>query len=180
VAKANIMTPEFRVDWNNVFHPKKNELSGKEEYALTALFPKGADLSAMKAAANAAIVEKWGEDKTKWPKNLRSPFRDQGEKDGPQYEEGAVFMNLKSKQRPGVVDAKVQDIIDETEFYRGCYARATVQAYAYDQAGNRGVSFGLQNIQKMKDGEPMGGGRAKASSEFEAVGGGGSSDDIFG
>lgn len=174
----NIMTPEFRVSYPSVFRAKKNELSGKEEYSIVALFKKGEDLSALKAAANKAIEAKWGSDKSKWPKNLRSPFRDQGEKDGPQYEEGAIFMNLKSAQKPGLVDAKVQDIIDETEFYSGCYARATVRAYVYDQAGNRGVSFGLQNIQKLRDGEPLGGSRVKASSEFAPVGGS-SSDDIF-
>lgn len=173
----NVMTPVFRVSYPNVFKPKRNELSGKDEYSIVALFEKGADLSELKKAAAKAIEEKWGPDKAKWPSNIRTPFRDQGEKDGEKgmpagYEKGAIFLNLKSSQRPGVVDSKVVDIIDESEFYAGCYARATVSCYAYDQKGNRGVAFGLGNLQKVKDGEPLGG-RTKPQNDFapiEAVG----------
>lgn len=170
---ANTMTPEFRVSYPHVFKPQKNDLSGEMEYSLVALFPKGADLSKLKEAAQQAIVDKWGADKSKWPSNLRSPFRDQGErkKDGvlpAGYEEGAVFINMKSKQKPGVVDQNVQDIIDETQFYAGCWARATVRAYAYDQKGNRGVAFGLRNIQKLRDGEPLGG-RTRPEDDFEPI-----------
>lgn len=166
---ANTMTPEFRVSYPNVFRAKHNDLSGKDEYSVVALFKKGEDLALLKKAAEEAIVAKWGEDKTKWPKNLRSPFRDQGERDGAGYEEGAVFINLKSANKPGLVDSKCDDIIDDAEFYAGCWARATVRAYAYDQKGNRGVSFGLQNIQKLRDDAPIGGSRVPASQEFEAV-----------
>lgn len=179
---TNVLTPEFRVSYPYVFKPNLNKLSGKEEYALVALFPPNADLSKLKAAAQEAIKEKWGPDATKWPKNLKNPFRDQGEKekeveDGkggtkklmpPGHEKGAIFLNLKSKQRPGLVDKNVADIIDPSNFYAGCYARATVSCYAYDQAGNRGVSFGLGNIQKTRDGEPFGG-RTKAADDFVPI-----------
>ena len=173
----SVLTPKFRVSYPNVFKPKKNELSGKDEFNVVALFPKGADLSGLKAAAQKAIVEKWGPDKAKWPANLRTPFRDQAEKakdvDGkrvlpPGHEEGAIFLNLKSTQKPGVVDQSVQDIIDESQFYAGCWARASVNAYAYDQKGNRGVSFGLGNIQKIAEGEPLGN-RARPEAEFAPV-----------
>lgn len=183
----NIVTPEFRCSYPNVFKPRRNELSGQDEYSVVALFPKGADLSALKKAAQEAIIKKWGADKAKWPANLKSPFRDQNEraKEGSLpsgYETGAIFMNLKSKQRPQVVDQNVQAIIDETEFYAGCYAKASVNAYAYDQKGNRGVSFGLGNIQKVKDGEPLGG-RTRAQDDFKAIEGAGeesgSTEDIF-
>jgi hypothetical protein len=60
------------------------------------------------------------------------------------------------------------DIINEADFYPGCYARATVRPFWYDTAGNKGVAFGLQNIQKLADGEPLGG-RVVASKEFEPV-----------
>ncbi len=185
---ANVMTPEFRVSFPNVFKPKMNDLSKVEEYSLVALFPKGADLTKLKLEAQAAITKKWGEDKTKWPANLRTPFRDQSEraKDGKLplgYEEGAIYLNLKAKQRPGIVDDKVQDIIDEREFYAGCWARATLNAYAYDQKGNRGVSFGLGNIQKLRDGEPLGG-RTRPEDDFAPVEGAGSASknatDLFG
>lgn len=176
---ANVMTPEFRVSWPKVFKPELNKLNGKMEYSLVALFPKGADLSALKAAAQEAIIKKWGADKAAWPAKLKTPFRDQGEKekltDGrlilpAGYEKGAIFITLKSTQKPGVVDASVQDIINEHEFYSGCWARATVNAFTYSQLGNMGVSFGLQNLQKTKEGEPLSG-RMKAENEFAPVAG---------
>lgn len=174
---ANINTPTFRVSYPNVFKARRNEMNGKDEFSVVALFEPGADLSALKAAAQKAIVDKWGPDKAKWPSNLRSPFRDQAERakdvDGKRvlpagHVAGAIFLNLKSQQRPGVVDQNVQDIIDESQFYAGCYARASVNAFAYDQKGNRGVSFGLGNIQKVRDGEPLGN-RAKPEADFAPI-----------
>ncbi len=170
-----IVTPEFRVSYPHLFKAKLNDLNGKEEYSVVALFKKGEDLSLLKKAAQEAIMKKWGSDKTKWPANLKSPFRDQKEreKDGALpggHEAGAIFMNFKSKEKPQVVDANVQPILDESEFYAGCYARASVNAYAYDQKGNRGVAFGLGNIQFVKDGDPLGG-RTRASDDFESVAG---------
>lgn len=174
---ANINTPVFRVSYPNVFKAKKNDLNGKDEFSIVALFKKGEDLSALKAAAQKAITDKWGPDKAKWPTNLRSPFRDQAERakevDGKRilpagHEEGAIFINLKSSQRPGVVDQNVQDILDESLFYAGCWARASVNAYAYDQKGNKGVSFGLGNIQKVRDGDPLGN-RARPEQDFAPI-----------
>jgi hypothetical protein len=168
----NIMTPEFRVSYPSVFKAKLNELSKKMEFSLVALFKKGENLDALKKEAERAVIARWGSDKTKWPKNLRSPFRDQGERESDGYEAGAVFMNLKSSQRPGLVDGGNNDIINETDFYAGCYARATLRAYAYPKPGvtgqTPGVAFGLQNIQKLRDGESLSG-RMKAQDEFEPV-----------
>lgn len=176
---ANAITPKFRASYANVFQAKKNDLSDKMEYSIVALFPKGADLSALKAAAAEAVKAKWG---GKPPKNLRSPFRTEKQDgslpDG--LEEGAIFMNFKSAQKPGLIDASNQDILDPVEFYSGCFARASVRAYVYDNKGNSGVSFGLQNIQKLADGEPLGGVRVKASDEFEPVAGAVSSGDASG
>jgi len=181
----NVMTPKFRVSYPKVFKAEVNDLSGKMEFSIVALFKKGEDLANLKKAAEELLVEKLGADKTKWPKGLKSPFRDQAdkEKDGnlpPGHDAGAIFMNLKSQQKPGVVDQDVQAIIDESEFYAGCYAQATVRPYYYDQKGNKGVAFGLQNIQKLSDGEPLGGGRVSASNEFAPVANAESNDDLFG
>lgn len=165
----NVLTPEFRVSFAYVFRPSQpmaGSTNKDPKYTVTMLFPKGADLSKLQAAAKQAAVDKWGEGKI--PKGLRSPFRDQGEKEYAGYEAGAVFITATSKQKPGLVDARMQDIIEEKDFYSGCHARATVRAFAYDNAGNKGVSFGLQNIQKLRDGEPLGG-RTRPSDDFEAV-----------
>lgn len=174
---TNIITPEFRASYVHITKPNYNKLAKKDEYSVEARFAKGANLSALQAAAQAALEEKFGADKTKWPKNLRNPFRDQADKvkiiDGKEvlpdgYERGAIYMNLRTAQRPGVVDSKVQPILDESQIYSGCYMRATVNAYAYDQGGNRGVAFSLVNLQKMRDGEPLSG-RMKAEDSFSAV-----------
>lgn len=197
----NVFTPEFRVSYPNLFKTRKNELSGADEYGVTALFAKGADLSKLHAAAKEAIEKKWGADKAKWPKNLRSPFRDQAEKAKKNdknedvlpagHEAGAIFLNLKTKQKPGLVSTKRSaddptkpaEITDESEIYAGCYAVASVSCYTYDQKGNRGVSFGLRNMQKTRDGDPLGN-RTRAQDDFapvEAVSGGAgsSASDIF-
>lgn len=174
-----VMTPKFRVSYPSVFKPKKNDLNGQDEFSLVALFEKGADLSQLQKACDAAAEEKWGKDKKKWPANMRKPFRNQGEKKkvdeatGKEYlpeplVDGAVYMNLKSRQRPQIVDQQVQPIIDETEFYPGCWARATINFYPYDQKGNKGVGVGLLNLQKVADGESLSS-RSKAEDDFAPV-----------
>lgn len=171
-------TPKFRVSYPSVFKPRKNDLNGKDEYSVQALFAPGENLDKLKEAAKAACEKKWGKDATKWPPNLRSPFRDQADRakknekgdmvlpEG--YVAGAKYLNLKSERKPGVVDGQVQPILDQTHFYAGCYAIAVVEAYAYDQKGNRGVSFGLQHLQKVADGEPFGN-RVKVEDAFAPI-----------
>lgn len=183
----NVITPKFRVSFPKVFEAEKNDLNGKMEYSVVALFPKDADLSALKAAAKACMEEKFGKDTAAWPENWRNPFRDQKEKtkkkdgvaikgaDGKPVlqdgcEAGAIFINLKSTNRPGVVDQNVQPIIDQSEFYSGCWAIAQVRPFYYDQKGNKGVSFGLQNVQKVADGDPLSG-RQRAEDAFVPVAG---------
>ena len=171
----NILTPEFRASFTYVFVPQKAMEAGKpDKYSVTMLFPKNADLSALKKAATDALQEKFGSrlaDPVKGPAlkaRLRSPFRDQGEKTYDGYVPGSIFVTATSKNKPGLVDQNLQDIVDPSQFYSGVYARATLRAFAYEQAGNVGVSFGLQNIQKLRDGESLSG-RLKAQDEFEPV-----------
>lgn len=185
---ATINTPKFRVSYPTVFKARKNDLNGKDEYSVQALFAPDADLTMLKKALEKAIVDMWGADKAKWPKNLRNPFRDQGDRakdvNGKMvlpngYVEGAKYLNLKSTKKPAVVDKNVQAIIDEPEFYAGCYAIASVNSYAYDQLGNKGVSFGLVNIQKVADGEPFGN-RTTPEQDFAPIDSGdGDAGDLF-
>lgn len=179
----SLVTPPFRASYPVLFQPRENKLNKQMEYSVVALFPKDAVLNELKVAATEAIEKKWGKDQTKWPTNLRSPFRDQGEKakvdpatgkkvlpEG--HEEGAKFLTLKSKKRPGIRDASNKiEIADETEVYAGCWVRALVNAYAYSHAGNNGVSFELIGVQKVKDGESLSG-RARPEDAFAPVEGG--------
>jgi len=164
-----VMTPKFRVSFPNVFKPTAFQVGQDPKYSVVMLFDKSCDLKALKDLARRAAVDKWGENTSKWPKGMRNPFRDgDEEKPGVDGYENVTFVSASSKIKPGLVDSNVQPIIGEDEFYAGCYARATLTAYAYDIAGNRGVAFGLQNIQKLADGERFSG-RSSAESEFEAV-----------
>lgn len=167
ISKKKCMTPKFRVSFPAVFEPKAFE--GQEaKYSVVMLFKKGeADLKAMRDAAHNVMTEKWG-PKEKWPKNLRSPFRDGDEKSDTEGYEGHVFVSASNKLKPGLVDQRANPITDKEAFYAGCYARATVIAFAYDTKGNKGVSFSLQNIQKLGDGPSLSG-RKAASEEFDAV-----------
>lgn len=180
-----VMTPEFRVSFPSVFEARAFSEAQTKKFELTALFPKITDLSPLKALAKQAAVDKWGD---KIPANLRSPFRDGSEKPDLDGYEGCIFVKMSSLQRPGVVDQGVQPIIEPSDFYGGCYARASITAYAYDQAGNKGVAFGLQNVQKLRDGDAFSG-RSAPEEDFEPVAtdvtGGGtdatsSDEDIFG
>ena len=177
MSKQKIKTPEFRVSFPKIFKPEAGmNGEGPAYYSLVMLFPKDADLSILKAAAAQAAKEKWGDKK---PANLRSPFRDGDEKELDGYA-GCIYITAKSKDKPGLVDGARVKIVEPEAFYAGCYARATLSCYAYDQNGNRGVSFGLQNIQKLRDGEPFGSKR-KAEDDFDAVEGaksGGAADDF--
>ncbi|MEO5346869.1 MAG: DUF2815 family protein [Magnetococcus sp. YQC-9] len=174
----NVLTPEFRVSFPNLFKARKANEQAEAKYSVSMLFPKNADLSALKKAAEAAVKEKWGD---KIPKKLKKPFLDQGDYDLEGYEPGCVLIRASSQHKPGVVDKNVQAIVDESEIYPGCYARATVRAFTYDVNGNAGVSFGLQNFQKLRDGEPIGG-RTKPEDDFSPVAEGdaeGSSDSLW-
>lgn len=170
----NAVTPIFRVSYPNVFKPRFNTLSKKNEFSLQALFPKGADLSALKKAAAAACEKKWGPNQATWPKNLKSPFKDQGDlaKEGKLaegLEVGAIVMNYKSDSQPAIRDASNTSFITEpSKFYAGCFARASVFALAYDVNGGRGVTFLLNHLQFAKDGQPFTA-RPPVESAFQAI-----------
>lgn len=178
---VKVLTPTFRVSFPAVFQPKKAGDSGKLKYSVSALFRTVADpaqpewpvvneaeFKALRDLATAAAMEKWGTDRSKWPTNLQSPFRDGKEKDYDGYGEGVVFCTIASDYRPGLVDGQLKEIIDPKEFYGGCFARAKVNAYAWSYMGKNGVSLSLWHLQKVKDGKPFGGG-GDASKEFDAL-----------
>ena len=145
---------------------------GDPKYSVSAIVPKSdvKTVEAIKAAIEQAkkdSASKWG---GKIPGNLKTPLRDGDidRLDDDAYK-GCYFFNANSRQAPQVVDAKVQPIIDQSEVYSGCYGRISVTFYGYNSAGNRGIAAGLGNIQKLKDGEALGGGRAKAADEFDTA-----------
>lgn len=142
---------------------------GDPKYSVSAIIPKSdtKTIDAIKAAVEQAkkdSVSKWG---GKIPANLKLPLRD-GDLDRPDDEAYAnsYFFNANSRQAPQVVDARVQPILDQSEVYSGCYGKISVTFYGYNSNGNRGIAAGLGNIQKLRDGESLGG-RSSAADDFQ-------------
>ena len=176
---TKVTTGKCRASYDNVFTARLNELSGKEEFSLTLLIPKSdkATVSSLASAMNAAISSKWP---NKVPSGINKPLHDgDGEKpNGGEYGEecqGHWVLNVKSSRRPGIIDGNMQDVIDPNEFVSGDYCRVSLGAYAYDNI-KKGVSFGLNNIQVLAKGDPLGGTRAKAQDDFAPAG---KADDAF-
>lgn len=168
VQKKKCITPEFRVSFPAVFRAKAFQ-DQEAKFSLVMIFDENADLTPLKKAVRNAVIEKWGDNKEKWPKKLRYPFRDGVEReDTAGYGAGKIFASASSKTAPGLVDQTLSRIVSEGQFYAGCWARAEVIAFAYEVAGNKGVSFSLQNIQKTRDDKAFSG-RKNAEDVFDSV-----------
>lgn len=163
-----VVTPVFRVSFPRVFKAEAFE-DQAPKFSCTLLFKASTDLTPLKKAVHAAKVAAWGADKAKWPKNLRSPFRDGNEKEDLEGYKGMIYVTASNKHRPEVVDKNLEPITEESdEFYAGCQARAALRAFTYDTKGNKGVSFSLESLQKVGEGERFSG-RQKAEDVFDKV-----------
>ena len=159
-----------RLSYCNLFEPKAIN-DGDEKYSVSLIIPKSDTKTiakieaAIKAAAQAGVAKLGG----KVPANLKSPLRDGDteREDDPAYE-NSYFINANSKQAPQVVDRALNKILDQTEVYSGCYGNVSVNFYAFAVPGNKGIAAGLGNVQKVRDGEPLGG-RTRAEDDFEAL-----------
>ena len=173
---TKITTPEAMLSYEHLFEPTSPEGSGADpQYSACLVFSKDTDLSDLKKAAEDAGKAKWVEkyNSLKESGSLRMPFRNDRLKEKG-YEPGSVYINVRSKQKPGIAskyagtDGKTLVITDPDEVYSGCRVRATLSVFAYDKAGNRGISFGLNNVQKLGDGERLDG-RLKAEDDFDPI-----------
>jgi len=177
--RLKAVTPPFRVSFPSVFEASSYQ-GGEPKYSVVMLFYPDkfseADQRAwksMQSIADAASKDKFKKLIKDLPGNFKKPIRDGAEKahlDG--YGEGMLFATASSKQRPGIVDRNKQPILQEEEFYPGCWARATVTCYGYDNVG-KGVAFGLHNLQKLGDDENFTG-RVAAEEDF-----GDDADDVW-
>ena len=161
-----------RWSYANVWEPKAME-GGKPKFSVSLIIPKSDTVTVGKIKA--AIEEAYRDGQSKLKGNaksvpalstLRTPLRDGDleRPDDPAYA-NAYFVNANSTTAPGVVDAKRNEILDKSEVYSGCYGRASISFYAFNANGDKGIACGLNNLQKIKDGEPLGG-RASAESDF--------------
>lgn len=164
-----LLTPKFRASFVQVFTPKAHESApDKPMYSLAMLFDKKAQETPEYKKLVAGIKEIIVKDfDGKVPQRFWNPLQKGDDKQYQGYA-GCMFMNAKSKEKPGIVDKDLNDIIDPPEFYSGVYARATIQLFSFDNMGNKGIGVGLQNIQKLADGESLTG-RTKATDDFGAA-----------
>ena len=156
----------------NVWDPKSIN-GGAPKYSVSLIIPKSdtATIEKIKAAIKAAYEE--GESKLKGNgktvpplESLKTPLRD-GDLERPDDEayHDSYFINANSSSAPGIVDANCQPILDRSEVYSGVYGRASINLYAFNSNGNKGIACGLNNLQKIRDGEPLGG-KASAEDDF--------------
>ena len=170
---AKVITgPKTRWSYANVWTPKS--INGSTpKYSVSLIIPKSDTKTVNKIKA--AIKEAYEEGQSKLKGNAKSvpplaaiktPLRD-GDVERPDDEtyKNAYFINANATQAPGIVDKNREDIIDHSEVYSGVYGRASITFYAFNSNGNKGIACGLNNLQKIADGEPLGG-HVKAAVDF--------------
>lgn len=159
---TNITTGVVRFSYANVFTPKAVDDNSQPKYSVSLLIPKD-DKKTLKKIRDAIEEAKTNERANKVfggkkPAKMKEPLRDGDEErpDDPVYA-NCYFIGANSPTKPKIVDRSMEEILDPEDFYSGCYGRASINFYAYNTAGNRGIACGLNALQKIKDGEPLGG-----------------------
>lgn len=162
-----------RWSYVNAWEPKSIN-GGAPKYSVSLIIPKSdtKTIEKIKAAIQAAYDEGQGKLKGNGKSVpalsvLKTPLRD-GDAERPDDEAYAdsYFINANSGTAPGIVDADRQPILDRSEVYSGVYGRASINFYAFNSNGNKGIACGLNNLQKIKDGEPLGG-KSRAEDDFD-------------
>lgn len=166
-SKTKVITGKVRFSYLNAFEPKSIN-GGDEKYSVSLIIPKTdtKTIDHIKAAIEQAKQDGKAKFGGRVPANIKLPLRD-GDIDRPDDEayKDSYFINANSKDRPGIVDKNVKPILDQNELYSGCYGRASIIFYAFNQNGNKGIACGLQNLQKLSDGDPLSG-HSRAEDDF--------------
>lgn len=168
-ASTKVVTGKVRFSFVNLFEARAFGEGQQAKYSVMLLIPKS-DVGTMNrikkaidAAAQKGLATKFG---GRLPAVLKTTVKDADKdtnQDGEVFAEiwpetaGHYILNVSSKTAPQVVDAELNPIIDPSEVYSGCYGRASINFFAYNNNGNKGISAGLNNVQKLEDGEPLGG-----------------------
>lgn len=163
VNSTKVVTGKVRFCYVNVFEPTAMNEGDTPKYNICVLIPKSDTatidkikkaIEAAKEAGKAKLADKNG----KIPSNLKLPLRDGDDErgDDPAFE-GMYFINANSQRKPSIVDKDLNPIMEKEEFYSGCYGRASINFYAFN-VSSKGIAAGLNNLQKLKDGEMLAGG----------------------
>lgn len=170
---TKVITGKALLSYEHLLTPQKGINGGEPKYSVSLVISKDdtETIEKIGKAIEAAMKEGVARFGAKFGKgsNFRKPLRDGDldKADDPAYE-NSYFLNVSSKTKPGVVDKNLNPIIEPSEIYSGCYGRASIVAFPYSVNGSNGISFALQNVQKLEDGEPLGG-KPRPEDEFSAV-----------
>jgi len=169
---------EVRLSYCHLFQPEAVADGGEKKYSVALLIPKSNTKlveeikAAIKAAFMSGVASKFG-GKQPAPGTWKNPLRD-GDAERPDDEtyEGCYFINATSKTKPGIIklvkvgnEKKLVEVTDEDDVYSGCYGFVSVNFFPFNNAGNKGVAAGLNNVLKTRDGDYLGG-RTSATSDF--------------
>lgn len=192
---ATNISPKGRVSFESVWRPSSMEGNATKKYSVTLLIPKKptdptqrALLKKMHDACQELCRKEFGCElggKVRG-KIVKSPFRCGSEKEHLSGHDASIyFIRFSGKMKPQVVDAAKRPIEEDSGvFYNGCWAHVSYSVFKYDKSGNVGIGLGLNNIQKVADGDPFGGSSSNAEDDFEeleelgALAGGDDSDDL--
>lgn len=164
---TKVITGKVRFCYEHVFEPTAVNEGDTPKYSICVLISKDDTatldkikkaIEAAKQAGKAKLADKNG----KIPSNIKLPLRDGDDErgDDPAFE-NCYFLNASSSRKPSIVDRNLDPIMDKDEFYSGCYGRASINFYAFN-VQSKGIAAGLNNLQKLEDGEPLAGGSTAA------------------
>lgn len=171
---TKVVTGPVRLSYVHLFEPWTNDPKNAPKFSTVILIPKSdkTTLKALEDARQSATINGKAKHGAAWgKKELKYTLHD-GDEEGdldtnPEYA-GHMFMTVSATTQPGIVDRNVQPILDSTEVYSGCYARVSINAFPYNAQGNHGISFGLNHVQKLRDGDYLGG-RSRAEDDFDQL-----------
>ena len=160
---TKVITGKVRFCYADVFEPKAMNEGDTPKYSVCIIISKDDTatldkirkaIEAAKQAGKAKLADKNG----KIPANIKTPLRDGDEErgDDPAFE-NSYFINANSTRKPSIVDKNLEPIMSKDEFYSGCYGRASINFYAFN-VQSKGIAAGLNNLQKLADGESLVGG----------------------
>lgn len=166
---TKVITGKCRLSYVHLFEPAAAQEGGEKKYSVSLIILKSDKATLAKIKAAIEVAKEQGKNSKyggKVPANLKLPLRD-GDVERPDDEAYAnsYFINATSKQKPGLVDKDLNPILDQADLYSGCYGRASINFFPFNTSGNKGVACGLNNVQKLAEGEALGG-RSRAEDDF--------------
>jgi len=172
---TQVVTGEVRLSYVRLLEPYASNLDKPDDkkYSVCLLIPKAdkVTIKKIKAAQQAALTAGKAKFNGKIPTNWTNTLRDGDDDDNidtrehPEYSDH-LFINVSATRKPGIVDRQRNPIDDPNRVYSGVYARVSMNAFAFNTQGNKGVSFGLNNVQIIRDGDRLDG-STSAESDFD-------------